>query len=387
MRSSADPVRALLRRHRLLCQRAVDPLEIAAALEADGLTDRAAARFRHRDVFSLAEELYARAPRVEFESEAELGGRGRAEPGWARVPQLLPPLLPGALCAVAVAAWEPGAGALRGTVAAACAALAVATAGLVLALGRLSTRRAAALGGAGLAACAPVGFALWGEALLGAMLPGADADAGTEAGGGAEPDAVVALGLALAVAPAAWCGRWFAARARRRLAASRGLREFAAGARRLLAAALARYAAGLAAALLLARLLAPTGSVTLAATAALGLLLFAAALLAAHGRTRAAATGLAAAGAAEFLTLATASAAWLPGCAALGRPVTALAGEHGPAAVPLLACGLAALGLLGHAARVLARASAHGPEQPDQRDRPDQPPRPGAGSAHRPGAL
>jgi hypothetical protein len=361
VRVSADPVTALLRRHHLLCQRAVDPLEIAAALEADGLTDRSAARFRHRDVFSLAEELYARAPRAEHEPESGSESGRRDDPGWARVPHLLPPLLPGVLCAVAVAAWEPGAGPLRGTVAAACAALAVATAAIVLALGRLDpgARRAAALGRVGLAALVPVGFALWGGAPLGAVLPGAV----SAVDGGAGPDAAVALGLALAVAPAAWCGRWFAARTRSRLAASRSLREFAAGARRLLAAALARYAAGLAAALLLARWLAAahTGEVALAATAALGLLLFAAALLAAHGRTRAAATGLAVAGAAEFLALATASAAWLPGCAALGRPVTALAGEHGPAAVPLLACGGAALGLLAHATRVLARASSHGP--------------------------
>ncbi len=60
---AADPVKVLLHRHRELCERAVDPLEIAAGLEAHGITDRTAARFRHRDVFSLAEELYARVPR------------------------------------------------------------------------------------------------------------------------------------------------------------------------------------------------------------------------------------------------------------------------------------------------------------------------------------
>lgn len=61
-RGPADPVKVLMHRHRELCERAVDPLEIAAGLEAHGLTDRAAARYRHRDVFSLAEELYARVP-------------------------------------------------------------------------------------------------------------------------------------------------------------------------------------------------------------------------------------------------------------------------------------------------------------------------------------
>lgn len=61
-RGPADPVKVLMHRHRDLCERAVDPLEIAAGLEAHGLTDRTAARYRHRDVFSLAEELYARVP-------------------------------------------------------------------------------------------------------------------------------------------------------------------------------------------------------------------------------------------------------------------------------------------------------------------------------------
>ncbi|CAM5474965.1 hypothetical protein SALBM135S_07296 [Streptomyces alboniger] len=63
-RGAADPVKALMHQHRALCARAVDPLEIAAGLcRAHGLTDRAAARYRHRDVFSLAEEMYARVPR------------------------------------------------------------------------------------------------------------------------------------------------------------------------------------------------------------------------------------------------------------------------------------------------------------------------------------
>ncbi|MFD3543873.1 hypothetical protein ACFWUQ_30830, partial [Streptomyces sp. NPDC058662] len=64
-RAGGDPVKALLHRHRALCERAVDPLEIAAGLEAHGITDRTAGRFRHRDVFALAEELYARTPRGE----------------------------------------------------------------------------------------------------------------------------------------------------------------------------------------------------------------------------------------------------------------------------------------------------------------------------------
>ncbi|MFE7593830.1 hypothetical protein ACFU6K_30945 [Kitasatospora sp. NPDC057512] len=60
---SADPVREVMAEHRELCERAVDPLEIAAGLEEAGLGQDAAARCRHADLFSLAEELYARVPR------------------------------------------------------------------------------------------------------------------------------------------------------------------------------------------------------------------------------------------------------------------------------------------------------------------------------------
>ncbi|MGN7142555.1 hypothetical protein ACTHS2_36690, partial [Streptomyces pseudogriseolus] len=74
---AADPVKVLMHRHRALCERAVDPLEIAAGLEAHGITDRTAARFRHRDVFSLAEELYARVPR---DADAATDGPAAAPP-------------------------------------------------------------------------------------------------------------------------------------------------------------------------------------------------------------------------------------------------------------------------------------------------------------------
>ncbi|MFB7946228.1 hypothetical protein ACFC6L_15060 [Kitasatospora phosalacinea] len=59
----ADPVRELLDSNRALCEQAVDPLEIAAALEDSGLAADGADRYRHADVFGLAEELYARVPR------------------------------------------------------------------------------------------------------------------------------------------------------------------------------------------------------------------------------------------------------------------------------------------------------------------------------------
>ncbi|MEU6208871.1 hypothetical protein ABZ891_03080 [Streptomyces sp. NPDC047023] len=115
-RAGADPVKALLHRHRDLCERAVDPLEIAAGLEAHGITDRTAARFRHRDVFSLAEELYARTPRTETAATAPV--RTAAGPAAHRAFGLA--LLPGALALAAAAsgqAWT-GPAAVAATVAA-----------------------------------------------------------------------------------------------------------------------------------------------------------------------------------------------------------------------------------------------------------------------------
>ncbi|SCE86178.1 hypothetical protein GA0115257_10341, partial [Streptomyces sp. LcepLS] len=57
-----DPVKSLMLIHHDLCADAVDPLEIAAGLEARGVTERTARAYRHRDVFALAEEMYARVP-------------------------------------------------------------------------------------------------------------------------------------------------------------------------------------------------------------------------------------------------------------------------------------------------------------------------------------
>ncbi|MET9871576.1 hypothetical protein ABZZ16_36630, partial [Streptomyces sp. NPDC006386] len=98
-RGAADPVKALMHRHRDLCERAVDPLEIAAGLEAHGITDRTAARFRHRDVFSLAEEMYARASRDGDAPPPTPPTAPRVRADW-----VLLTLLPGALCAAAVSA-------------------------------------------------------------------------------------------------------------------------------------------------------------------------------------------------------------------------------------------------------------------------------------------
>ncbi|MFI9270503.1 hypothetical protein ACIGXM_07300 [Kitasatospora sp. NPDC052896] len=73
---SGDPVRELMVAHRALCERASHPLEIAAGLEEAGIGAAAVGRYRHGDVFSLAEELFARVPR----NPGEPGGRPSPDP-------------------------------------------------------------------------------------------------------------------------------------------------------------------------------------------------------------------------------------------------------------------------------------------------------------------
>lgn len=56
-------IEALTRRMADLCAGAVDPYEVVAGLEADGLNDESAVRYGHPHVFSLAQELYRRTER------------------------------------------------------------------------------------------------------------------------------------------------------------------------------------------------------------------------------------------------------------------------------------------------------------------------------------
>lgn len=59
----ADPVAALAERVQPMCREAVDALQVAAVLESDGLTDRAAVEeYGYPDVFALAEEIFSRLP-------------------------------------------------------------------------------------------------------------------------------------------------------------------------------------------------------------------------------------------------------------------------------------------------------------------------------------
>ncbi|MCC0096132.1 hypothetical protein K7B10_15335 [Streptomyces flavotricini] len=229
-----------MHRHRALCERAVDPLEIAAGLEVQGITDRTAARFRHRDVFSLAEELYARTPRGD-EPAAPSAARprdARALRGFGHA------VLPGALALGVSAAGVPFAGPVA--VLAVVAALVWPARPGRPAAGRFPY---AVL----LLAAAVVGWAVYRD--------------GTALG----------AGLALAAAPGHLVGAVFAARARSRLAGSRALEDFADRARPLLVAAALAFAAAGAAAL---------AGTPLGVAVPLAVLLFLTRLLLGHGAPR-----------------------------------------------------------------------------------------------------
>jgi hypothetical protein len=61
---TSGPLGELAERFRGVCKSAVDPLEVASALEFDGVSDRAArAEYDVPDVFALARQLYAQVPR------------------------------------------------------------------------------------------------------------------------------------------------------------------------------------------------------------------------------------------------------------------------------------------------------------------------------------
>ncbi|MFE3635535.1 hypothetical protein [Streptomyces sp. NPDC059168] len=360
-RGTADPVKTLLHRHRELCERAVDPLEIAAGLEAHGVSDRTAARFRHRDVFSLAEELYARVPRDGAPPPRPEPGRApRVRAGW-----VLLTLLPGALAATALTGLRLTHGRIRPLVAAAgVLALAAATRAalrrgpLAAVRGPVSWRTAAGVRAWTLWL---FGYALFGDGLLETVAAGGPDALPTGAPDGPWPmTAAPVLALALACAPAAWCAHLLASGARRRLAGSRGLEDFTSAARPLLAGVLLVFLAAL------TGLLALCGTVLHESAAyprglALGALLLLARLLVAHRRWHGPVLALGAAAATEAAAPALLLAARLPGCAPLAAPVDTLVGAWGPAAVPTLACGAAALALLVHALRTLTRASAHAP--------------------------
>jgi hypothetical protein len=356
-------VKALMHRHRRLCERAVDPLEIAAGLEAHGVTDRTAARFRHRDVFSLAEEMYARVPRDDAAPARPAAlDAPRARADWA-----LLTLLPGALCAATVAALHLTHGQAR-AIAAAVGVLAVALAlRAALSRGPLGAKDRTPPGSASLASGSRmwtywlVAYAVFGDGLLRAAVTGGPDGLPTGTADGPLPLATApVLALTLACAPAAWCAHLLAVRARRRLTASRGLEEFAASVRPLLLGTFALFLGALTA--LLALCAAALGErAAYAQTVTLGALLLLARLLTTHGFPHTPAFVLTATATAEATALATVFAGRLPGCGFLATPVETVVDAWGPGSVAALACGAAALTLLIHATRTLTRASAHAP--------------------------
>uniref|UniRef100_UPI00385005CB hypothetical protein n=1 Tax=Streptomyces pharetrae TaxID=291370 RepID=UPI00385005CB len=370
-RGAADPVKALMHRHRELCERAVDPLEIAAGLEAHGITDRTAARFRHRDVFSLAEEMFARVPR-----DADTAPRPESPvtPPARRAEWIVRALLPGAVCAATLAGLHLTHGQIR------LAVTAVGVIALILAVRAALTRGPLSACRRGPASAAPatgvrvwtcwlLAYAVLGDGLLTAVAAGGPDTLPTAAADSAWPvDTAALTALTLSCAPAAWSAQLLVSGARRRLTASRGLQEFAAAVRPLLLGAFVLYLAALAGlhALAAAVLDEPAAY---ARTLTLGALLLLARLLATHGFRRAPALVLGVAAAAEASALSALLGARLPGCAFLATPVQALLDGWGPGGVPVLVCGTGALTLLIHASRRLTRASAHAPARARGDDR------------------
>ncbi|MFE2106456.1 hypothetical protein ACFXAF_11395 [Kitasatospora sp. NPDC059463] len=323
-----DPVRVVMAEHRVLCERAVDPLEIAAGLEEAGLGAAAAARCRHADLFSLAEELYARVPRrppaEEPAGPVESWPRRCAAALRTAVAAVLP-------CAVAVAL-----GGSRPVLAAAAVPLTLVPVGA----GRRRGWGAAAHR-AGVAA------------LL--LAPPAVAAGGP---GERRVTAALVLAAALSAGSAEWAARWFRRAGRGHLATAETLAGFRSRMRPVLPVALALHLAVLAAlsfaALTVLSALAPlpgpghgggllhlaaerAGPAQWAAQGVLGLLLVLSALLARCGRPGAAALGA------------------LAGAAASAAPPAPFAGPFtGP-----LAGGAVVLALLAFAWPVLGRPEAH----------------------------
>jgi hypothetical protein len=356
-RTAADPVKALMHRHRELCERAVDPLEIAAGLEAHGVTDRTAARFRHRDVFSLAEEMYARVSR---DGDTPTPPTPPEPPG-PRADWALRALLPGALCTATLVSLHLTHGRARlavaavGTLAVALALRAALARG-PLAMRRPSTHRT----GSSTWTYWLLAYALLGDGLLRVALAGGPDGLPDGTPDGPWPLVTTpVLALTWACAPAAWSAHLLAVRARRTLTGSRGLEDFAASVRPLLLGTFTLFLAALAA------LLAVSGPALdepppYAQTLTLGALLLLSRLLTVHGFTHAPVVILRATATAQATALATVFAARLPGCDALAIPVRTLTALGGPTTIQTLTCGTGALILLIHASRTLTRASAHG---------------------------
>jgi len=108
--SAPTTVAALCEEFGEVCRSAVDPLEIASALEFEGIGDRAArTRFGSRDVFALAQQMYAQVERCPAEPEPppDPWPMSRLRPALHGILYALP-----AVCYPAAAALLAGPGAL-----------------------------------------------------------------------------------------------------------------------------------------------------------------------------------------------------------------------------------------------------------------------------------
>ncbi|MFD7920206.1 hypothetical protein ACFV3R_13400 [Streptomyces sp. NPDC059740] len=360
----ADPVRLLMHRHRELCETAVDPWEIAAGLEAHGVTDRTAARYRHRDVFSLAEEVWARAPgSVPPRTSEPTGPAPAPAPGNrpARGVRFALHLLPAALCATTAAAFaaaDPAQGGplLRPAVLVAGAGFAWPAVRLAVRSGPLRARHRAGPAAAVTTALLLVWTLLAAHPGTGGPPAGRPASASVTTAAAATCTAT-AVGLACGLPLAAWWARWFARRGRRALADSRWLTEFTGRTRPALLLTAAGHAVSLAAVLAAARTAFGLSPVPDGAALALGVLLFQARLSALYGRTRAQAGAL--------LTALAGHAALAAGhLLARPHPFPGAGWFTDPARewqLRAVVCAASASVLLLHGRRTLTRASAHLP--------------------------
>ena len=333
---TADPVHALRERHLACCEGAVHPLEIAAQLEASGIGPGTAGRYRHSDVFSLAEELYARVPR----RPAALRVAAPVNP-WRR--RALPAALAAALYLLpCLALWlagrtlGPGRGAWPDP-------------GVVAGVGVLFVLAAAATAGRDCAAAARLCCAVGLAALLTLALAGPRADP------------VPAAALACAMGAAEWCARWYRHIGWGHLDTAHSRAEFAERMRPVLPVAIGLYLTALSAAtfaaLALARrrgsgggvaeAVAGLGGPAWATQGCTGLLLLLVLLLWRCGRHR------------------DALAALLCCLSAVGvaAAVTGGPGISGPGPALLWGCGMTAAPLLPYTWAALLRPESHRPDR------------------------
>ena len=341
---TADPVHALRERHLACCESAVHPLEIAAELEASGIGPGTAGHYRHNDVFSLAEELYARVPRrpAALRTTApESPWRRRAAPSCrAAVLYLLPCL--GLWLARRLTGGPGGVGRDHWT---------GPTGWTVLVGAVLFGLVAAVTAGPRTGTAARAGYALGLAALLGlaAATPRADP--------------AMAAALAAGMGAAEWCARWFRHIGWGHLDTAHSRAGFRVRMRPVLPVAVGLYLSGLAAAtfaaLVLARSRAADGGVAAAvagssgaawaAQGCTGLVLLLVLLLWRCGRHR------------------DALAALLCCLSAVGVAAALTSGPGGLAAAVsgralLWGCGLGSALLLPYAWTVLLHPESHRPE-------------------------